>query len=269
MPALNTVIENFQSSQSMCEMQLWSPQQGSIPESFPISVDIDFGPEEICLPSISYELTLTKATLHLSLENADLIRGSKLGETVLDPDIVANVTKSIKDSLETETSAEGRLEIEVSNNILGKATALFKRMVRNSRKTESDYIVESSVRVKRIAPRPKGKWVIVEPLAPHQLIGRYVGLQGATEVGPLCLLTMRGNACKVQLVVTACSDDIIAVPKRRLSNFARTRNKEAVISQLLRKAIESNQVTGITVPPHIGTNDIVLSGGKMEITLEA
>lgn len=266
MPELNIIVENTASSQMLCELELWKPPQGTIAEAIPLSIDLDFGAEVVQLPTASFNVLARRAAIHLRMTDADLVRGSRLGEHVLDPQMTADVTQSVRHAIETETGAEGRIEVEVKPNILGRMVASVFWKKRRSKKSEHDHIVKSSMRVSRVIPRTNGRWAIVEPVNPHILNGRYVGSDGEKEVGPLCLLTMRGSSCLTQIVVSVNRQDLEIVQEN--AGVQHTRNKVAVIGEMARRAIATNQVTNFALPPNIGHEDIVLVRSAMEVTIE-
>jgi hypothetical protein len=265
-PELNTTVENTENSQTLCELELWRPPQGTISEAIPLSIDLDFDAETVQLPTTSFSVRTRRATVHLGMTDADLVRGSRLGEYVLDPQMTADVTQSVRQAIETETGAEGLIEVEVKPNIFGRMAASVFWKKRRSKKAEHDHIVKSSMRVSRVIPRTGGKWAVVEPVAPHVLSGRYVGSDGEKEVGPLCLLTMRGEACLVQVIVTVNRQDLNI--EQNNAGAQHSRNKVAVLDEMARRAIASNQVTNFALPPYIGPEDIVLSKSSMEVTVE-
>lgn len=266
MQELNIIIENTESSQTLCELQLWKPPQGTIAEAIPLSIDLDFDIEIVHTPAASFSVKARRATIHLRMTDADLVRGSRLGENALDPQMLAEVTQSVRHAIEAEAGIGGHAEIEVKPNILGRLVASVHWKKRRSKKSEHDYIIKSSMRVSRIIPRTKGKWAIVEPVRPHILSGRYVGSDGNQEIGPLCLVTMRKNNCSTQIVVTVNRHDLdITQTNARLP---RSRNKIAIINEMVRRTIAPSQVKNFTLPPNIGCDDIVLARSIMEISIE-
>lgn len=266
MPELNTIVENSASSQTLCGLELWRPLQGAIAEAIPLSIDLDFDTEIVQLPAFSFRVRARRATIHLRMTNADLIRGSRLGEYVLDPQMIADVTQSVRHAIETEAGAQGHIEVEVKPNIFARLTASVFWRRRRSKKSEHDHIVKSSMRVSRVIPRTNGKWSIVEPVEPHILNGRYIGSDGEKEVGPLCLLTMRGSSCLVQVVVTVNRQDLDILQNN--TGAQHSRNKVAVINTMVRRTVASNQVTNFALPPNIGHEDIVLARSAMEVSVE-
>ncbi|WP_170508680.1 hypothetical protein [Ruegeria arenilitoris] len=266
MTKLYSSIENSPASQSLCELELWSPAQGSVETAVPISIDLDFDAEQIDFATVSFEVRARRATIHLSVVDAEVVRGSRIGEFVLDPHMVAEVTQCVRHAVEAETAAEGRIEVEVAPNFLGRLVGLVSWKKRKSKKAEHDYIVKSAMRVSRIIPRTAGKWSVVEPLNPHVLNGRLMGSDGEKEIGPLCLLTMRDEKCLVQVIVSVDRNDLSI--KRTGAGIPVSRNKEAVISQLARRSIASSQVAEFSLPPNIRRSEVVLARSVMEVSIE-
>ena len=268
MVKLTATIENSISSQTLCQLELWQPPQGSIPEALPISIDLDFDVEDIHFATTSFTVTAQKALVHLRTQDADVVRGTRLGEHVLDPNMVAEVTQSVRLATESETGTEGRIEVEVAPNFLGRliGTVFWKK--RKSKRAELDHIIKAAFRVSRIIPRTAGRWAILEPVRPHILKGRFIGTDGEDEIGPLCLLTMREDVCLVQVVISANRDDLNIRQTSAPNQTPRSKNKKAVLSQMIRRSISFNQVTDFTVPPNIGHESIVLAQSRMEIAVE-
>lgn len=266
MSELNCIVENAPNSQTLCDLQVWRPPQGTIAEVIPLSIDLDFDSETVHLPTTSFNVVARRATIHLRIVDADVVRGSRLGEHVLDQHMTADVTQSVRRAIEDEIAAEGIINVEVKPSILGKfvASVLWKR--RRSKKQEHDCIVKSSMRVLRVTPRTNGRWVIVEPIRPYLLTGRYIGSDGTIEIGPLCFITMRGSSCRVQVVVTVNRQDLDIVQTKAI--VQKTRNKIAILNEMAKRAIATNQVTNFPLPPNISQQDIVLTRSTLEVSSE-
>lgn len=197
MAKLKTTIESIPSNQKLCELELWSPPQGSLNEAVPISIDLDFFIENIALSTAAFSTSAARATLHVKVSGGKVVRGSRLGEYALDPDMVAEVTQSVRIAIENEIDITGTIDVSVKPGFFGKLTGLVRWTHRKSKKIERDHIIKTATRISRISPRPKLKWDVVEPVAPNILTGRYIGNTGDEEVGPLFLLTMEERACIV------------------------------------------------------------------------
>ncbi|QEW27078.1 hypothetical protein [Roseovarius indicus] len=266
MPELNSNVENTDNSQSLCELELWKPPQGTIAEAIPLSIDLDFDSEIVNFSSTSFSVRARRATIQLRVADADIVRGSRLGEYALDTQMTAEVTQSVRHAIETEVGAEGHIEVDVKPNILGRLMAAVSWKKRRSKRAEHDHIIKSSLRVSRIIPRNKGKWAVVEPVKPHILSGRFIGSDGDKEVGPLCLLTMHGADCLCQITVTVNRQDLDI--EAAAGGLPASRNKVVIIEAMARRGISSNQVANFALPPNIGNDDIVLARSVMEVSLE-
>lgn len=266
MPELNSNVDNTDNSQSLCELELWKPPQGTIAEAIPLSIDLDFDSETVYFPTTSFNVRARRATIQLRVTDADIVRGSRLGEYALDTQMTAEVTQSVRHAIETEVGAEGHIKVDVKPNFFGRLMASVSWKKRRSKKAEHDHIIKSSLRVSRIIPRTKGKWAVVEPVKPHLLSGRFIGSDGDKEIGPLCLLTMHGARCLCQITVTVNRQDLDI--KAAAGGLPASKNKVAVIEEMARRAISSNQVTNFTLPPNIGNDDIVLARSVMEVSIE-
>lgn len=262
-----SIITNSRSSQTLCSMELWPPEQGSIKEALPVSIDLDFDCETVRFPSGKFIIRALRATVFVSLEGADLVRGSRLGEYVHEPHLVAEVTQSVSESLEKETDIQGRLEVEVRRDFFGRVFGFVNWKKRRNNRAARDHVIKLGQRVDRIIPRTLDRWTIVEPMNPHLLAGRYIGSDGDKQIGPLCLITMRGRVARVRVVSTVSRDDldVSAVPSG--ARRPTSRNKEAVMATLVRRSLSENQSNDFVVPPLIEGSDIVLANSIMEISV--
>ncbi|MEO9496100.1 MAG: hypothetical protein ABJG42_16610, partial [Vibrio splendidus] len=215
-----------------------------------------------------FSASAARATLYLTVSYAKVVRGSRLGEYAHDPDMVEQVTQSVRTAFENEIDATGSLELTVVPGLVGKLTGLVRLKNRRSKKTETDHIVQTATRISRILPRPKLKWDIVEPVAPNLLKGRYVGTSDKKEVGPLCLLTMEESSCVVEVSVAIKRQDVI-IGDLVVSGAPReSRNKQAIIDQLARRSIERNQLKSNGPILNIDPNSILVCSSKLGVEIE-
>lgn len=251
--------------QTLCELMIWNPPQGSLPEAIPISIDLDFDTEEIHLPTMLVEVRASKATIHLTLIDADMIRGSRLGEHVHKPDFAAEVTQCVRQAIETEGEQSGKLEVEVKKGFLGRIFAAVSWKRRRSKKSEYDHVLKLESRVDRIVPRTAGRWLVVEPIKPFLLRGRYVGSNGTEEIGPLCMITMRERKSKVVVAISVRQEDLDVKAIKKQSVGAVSRNKEIVIAQLVRRSISRDQTMNAKLPMNFTRDELVLAQSMLEI----
>lgn len=195
MLTVNSTIENCATSQNLCQLTIWKPRQGTLLEAVPISIDLDFDVEHVSFPTTTFSICASRATLHLNIVDADIVRGSRLGEFAHSQDLVAEVTQSVRSAIETDTEIGGKIDVTVQRGFFGALTALVSWKKRRSRRTENDHILKSAKRIFRVSPRPNLRWDIVEPVTPHILRGRYIGATGAQDAPALCLITMRKRRC--------------------------------------------------------------------------
>ena len=122
---------------------------------------------------------------------------------------------------------------------------------------------DKKVEIFPISPVPANRWVIVEPIAPFLLNGRFAGSDGQKEVGPLCIISMPGSECSANIVVSADRNDLSI--GRTGGSKPTTRNKQCVIDQLIRKSVKREQVNQLTVPPNLSSDDIILSYSALDV----
>ena len=265
---ITATIDNHPATQGLCKLELWPPEQGSIKEVLPISLDLDFDTEKVGFPVGNYEIRASRATLKLNLVNADLVRGSRLGEYVNEPHLVAEVTQSVSIALESEINAQGRIEVEAKRGLFGRFIGLVTWKKRRSNRAEHDHVVKIESRIDRIIPRTSGRWTVVEPISPNLLTGRYIGKDGEREIGPLCLITVRNTSAAAQVIVITNRDDLDVRPANRGAFSGLSANKEATIAALVRRAIQPDIVSNFTLPTPITQGDIILGVSRMDIHIE-
>lgn len=268
MSNVTATIDNHPASQGLCNLELWPPEQGSIKEVLPISLDLDFYTEAVAFPVGNYEIRASRATLKLSLVNADIVRGSRLGEYVNEPHLVAEVTQSVSLALESEIDAQGRIEVEAKRGIFGRIMGSVTWRKRRSKRAEHDHVVKIESRIDRIIRRTSGRWTIVEPISPNLLTGRYIGKDGEREIGPLCLITVRSTSAAAQVIVTTNRDDLDVRLTDQGTFSGLSTNKETIIAALVRRAIEPDIVSNFTLPPTVTQGDIILGVSRMDIHIE-
>lgn len=269
MTDFKSTIENSPSSQEICELNLWSPPQGSIKEAVPISVDLDFSKEQVILQSSRFYVSSSRAKIYLKIIDAELVRGSRLGEYVHDPNMVGEVTQSVRSSMENELEASGKLEVTVGPKFFNTLTGFVRWRKRASKTSERDHLVNTTVKVSRISPRPKLKWDVVEPISPCILNGRYLGLAGGVEIGPLCLLTMRKDACVVEVKIAVKRQDIVVTDMQVSRGYVGSRNKEAVLHQIIRRCLISDQLASPGISVNLENDSILMCSSKIRIEIES
>ncbi|WP_375186118.1 hypothetical protein [Pseudooceanicola sp.] len=268
MTELKSTTHSIPSSQEVCELEIWSPPQGSLKEAVPISIDLDFFAEQVALPNFTFIASAKRATLYVRIDNANIARGSRLGEYPLDPEMVAEVTQSVRTAIENAVDTSGSMEVGVRPGFFGKLTGIVKWTKRKSKKYERDQIVKTAARIARISPRPKLKWDVVEPISPYLLKGRYIGSSGEKEVGPLFLLTMEKNSCIVEVCVAIQRQDVVVSNLVIGGAYINSTNKKAVLDQLARRSIEGSQLASGGASIHTDPESILLCSSKMEIEIE-
>ena len=267
-PTVTSTIENCATTQDLCQLTIWRPRQGSLPEAVPISVDLDFDAEHVSLPSASFTVCTTRATLHLKVTDADLVRGSRLGEFVHDQDLVAEITQAVRIANESEFEVGGKIDITVQKGLFGMLTALVSWRKRKSRKAENDHILKSAKRIARVSPRTNLRWDIVEPVAPNILRGRYIGAVGEHEGPALCLITMRKQRCLVRVDVVVNRNDLMIHNLLFSGSPVTSKNKAVILDQLARRSIHRAQVGSVALTTHAGENGIILCQSLMELNVE-
>jgi hypothetical protein len=266
-PIVSSTIENCATSQNLGQLTIWKPRQGSLPEAVPISIDLDFDEEHVSLPTATFSICAARATLHLKISDADVARGSRLGEFAHNQDMVAEVTQSVRSAIETDTEVGGKIDVTIQRGFLGALTALVSWKNRRSRRAENDHILKTAKRIFRVSPRPNLRWDIVEPVTPHILRGRYIGAANEQEAPALCIVTMRKKRCLVRIDLVVNRHDLqihnLLISGSRIAN----KNKAVILDQLARRSIRKTQVDSIGLTTDAGENGVILCKSLMELEI--
>ena len=262
---INYSLTKYPTSQEICELTLWPPRQGTIPEAMPLSIDLDFSTERILTQKHVFLIRAKRATIQVRLVDADIVRGSRLGEYVQSPDAVAEITETVSEFLESSTNTSGTLEVTVSQNIFGRLFASVRRLKRRRSRSETDHLVKLTKQISRVTPRTNGRWEVTEVVRPYYLSGRYIGFQNDTEIGPLCVVTLRQLRASIQVTVRCNRSDLHLFTEDQGGTTPTSRNKEIVMDEMLRRSLSPTQVTNFALPPNIGEDQILLACYRMDV----
>ncbi len=232
-------VENCNSQQSLAEIELWKPPQGTISQLIPVDIDLSFDKQVVQTRTGAIAVSLSGAELQLVLEGFQVVRGSKFGDEINEPYVIADITQSIRTSLEIEADSGFNFDVTVSRNPFGKIVGFLRRRKKSKSEFGVDNIAKVAVRLYRIIARNKNRWSVVEPKAPYLLKGRYLGERhnsagaGDEKYTPLCLLNAVSLPATAKIFLRANLTDI----KVTDGTHKISRNKEAVIGQIIRLSL--------------------------------
>jgi hypothetical protein len=207
------------------------------------------------------EASLRRADIEVVLENFVVVRGSRYGDSINEPYDVHELIDASRDQLEQESEAGGELELSIKRGIFGRATALFKRRKRRSRKAETDRIAKVSVHQYRIVARNQNRWTVSETRVPYILSGRYLGAlqgDGRNESTPLCLLSLRKAPALARVLVYAHPDDLHFTLRGRTAASPVPRNKEVLAGIVAARTLSRRSLDRTGIRPLHGSGKLVL-----------
>lgn len=238
-------------SQSLCEVEIWPPPQGSNEVCLPLYADVRFDKEIIRFPSFNAVVRAKNAEIVLTLEGATVVSGSRYGDEIVEPYELSELMVSVNDLAETHTEVElrGRLSVRA---LWGSVTAILQR--RRTSKREKDSRLVAKIKRQRITYSTGDRWSIYEPLPPHILKGRYLGVRlesGTSEkVDPLLLFQVNGGSAAINIYLCIEKNDlVVSIPSDDL--HLGHRNKEAIIDQMLARVLPAQVLGASPLLPQI------------------
>jgi len=238
-------VDNYPPHHTIAEMQLWPPPQGTINECFPLQLDLTFDCEVVQTPRSEIEVSLKGSEIVLVTENCSVVRGSRLGDEILQPYELGELNQSVIDALEDQQTLDGGVTLAIQPGFGGSLFAVFKRFRSKRTSNQQNRIINKATRFHRIICRSGNRWEIVEPLLPHLLRGRYLGettTEGEIEKSkPLCLISALTTGATVKIYLMIRQNDIsLKVTRKRLVPERIHRNQEAIINRLACREITSS-----------------------------
>lgn len=239
------LTENNNSQQSLAEMELWPPEQGTPEQLVPLDIELRFDKHVIRRLDGDLTVALTGAEIELVLEGFQVVRGSRFGDEINKPYEVAEITQSIREGLESETNIGLDIDVTISKNPFGRVVGYWKKRRKSKRAINVNNVAKIAVRAYRIVARNNNRWTVVEPTSPHILLGRYLGERydsyDSEKCTPLCLLTKVSSPAiaKVFLRTNYSSIQVIDHSDGNQSRFSK--NKQAVISQIVRLSLSRSE----------------------------
>lgn len=234
-------VENTNSHQSLAEMEIWTPPQGTKPEVIPLDIDLRFDNEVVQCEKGALLVSLLGAEIQLLLEGFEVVRGSKFGDEINEPYVVTEIIQSVQTSLEERAESGIGFNVALSKKPSGQIFGLIKRRRKKKKDSSVDNIAKAASRIFRVIARNGNRWSILEPISPHLLKGRYLGIQnnggGSEKSAPLCWLTAVSfpAAAKVFLRANSASINITEQEPHRFGHL--TKNKKAVMAQIVRLSL--------------------------------
>ncbi len=261
-------VINTPSSQNLAELDLWLPPQGAPRVMVPLLIDLRFAREVVALPQLRVEVAARRAKVRLTLSGGEVVRNSRYGDHLNTPYITTEIMESARKILEQEQEASATGEFGIAQGIFGRLSA--KLFAKRSKKTavESDSLVKVAVNAYRIVYRTKDCWDIIEPIPPRILSGKYLGDSYESRDGdrmePLCFLTFTKNGQTVDIWLSVDRQDLTFSLFDRVKAAKISRNREAVIGELLRRSVPTSAISGPAVLPQIASQEVLLAHSRLE-----
>lgn len=227
-------VENFRTL-GIAELVVWSPPQGTEWHSIPLLLDLTFYEDVVDLPNMAVRVKSREAIVNVLTNNFQGIRGSKFGGEVLAPYEVASFQESCKKIVETEAIIEGEGFFDFVIGFAGKISAKFRR--KKSRSKEVDFSLASDLKMRRVVPITNDRWRIIEPTGYQVLNGQYVGGNSEEKLEPLWMLQMVGESASLDIYVSFDKSRLSFSVDDKLHQVKLSRAKEAVIAQIVGRAI--------------------------------
>lgn len=249
------LIENRNSNQSLAEMELWPPEQGTPEQLVPLDIELRFDKHVIRKLDGDLTVALTGAEIELVLEGFQVARGSRFGDVINEPYEVAEITQSIRTDLESETDIGLNIDVTVSKNPIGRVVGYWKKRRKSKRAINVDNVAKIAVRAYRVVARNNNRWSVLEPRSPHILTGRYLGERddsnNSEKYTPLCLLTKVSSPAIAKIFLRTNYSSIQIVDHSDENQSGLSKNKQAVISQIVRLSLSrsENTASGIQETP--------------------
>lgn len=259
---------NTPTSQSLAELELWPVPQGTPHVMVPVQIDLRFDKEIVSLPKVRIAITARKAKIRISLADVFVVRDSRFGDDLNDPYLISEVTESARKLQEREVSARIRGALGISRDIFGRLTAVLHGGLSNKSTSEHDNILKTTVKQFRIIYRGNNCWDVVEPLSPNILSGKYLGNTTVAREGeradPLCLLAFSKKGQLVDIWISVDRSDLEFAVIDQNYFKAVSRNREAVIGELLRRSVSKNYIDRSPLPPQLTLGEIILCHSRLE-----
>lgn len=234
-------VDNYPAQQNLAEMEIWPPPQGTIPQLIPVDLELRFDDQVIRTSAGDFLVSLSRANIQLVLDGMDVVRGSKFGDEINEPFVVADVVQSVRTELETKSESGYNLGVTLTKSAFGTISAFIKRKRKTKNTLNTDRIAKASINHYRVIARNNNRWSIVEPTEPYLLRGRYLGEKSGNTMNeksdPICFLNLTSTPSEAKLFLRANFSDIHVVQYNTENNFVASRNKDAIISQLVRLSL--------------------------------
>jgi hypothetical protein len=236
----------------------------------PVIVDARFSREEIKLPSATVEVRARKARVRLALTGPSVVRDSRYGDYLNSPYITAEIIESARKTLETESGAQVAGEFGIVRGLYSRLTSHWYARRTKKSTHENDNLVKVAVKEYRVVYRGGNCWEITEPAPPRILTGKYLGEVLSSREGdrsdPLCFLTFSKDKQTADLWLSVDRNDLDFRIVTASSSRSLSRNREAIVAEMLRRSIPPSSFSNLTIPPFIAASELVLGHSRMEAT---
>ena len=260
---------NNNGSQTLVELHIWPPSQGTDRLVAPLNLDLRFGSEIVETKRATIEIFAKSAEISLYLSGVSVVGNSRFGDQIKSPYVIQEITESLQQLVEAEATAGYKGEFSLEEGFWGNFLVSWRKRKSRSDKIQADNLIKVSSRFYRIVPRNGNVWTVREPIKPHKLAGRYLGevavgdLSGKSD--PLCLLTFRKKTDRLNVVVSVQPRNLGVDISSKNFIPALSNNKKVVIAELLRRSLVLNSQMPLGVQPNLPPYSIILSRSTLGV----
>ena len=248
-------------SSGIAELFVWSPPQGTEWHSIPLLIDLTFFEDVVDLPTMAVRVTSREAIVNVLTNSFQGIRGSKFGGEVLAPYEVASFQESCKKIVEAEAVVEGEGFFDFVIGYAGKISAKFRR--KKSRTKEIDFSLASDLKMRRVVPITNNRWKVIEPTGRQVLSGQYIGGVSEEKLEPLWMLQMLKESARLDVYVSFDQSRLSLAVDDKMQRVRLSRAKEAVIAQIIGRAIPKISVSKEGVQLNLRNSEFIVAKGSL------
>lgn len=266
---LKTSVQKIPAAHDLVDLDAWPAPQGTQPELIPLMIDLSFGSELVETENLQIRVQVKRATIALQLKGLEIVKGSKFGDQINEPFLVAEVVESIRNQLYSERSLDVNVKVNLVKGFFGDLLAIITRKKSIKSDNGLENVIKAAKRIYRVFPNGRRKWQVIEPLAPNILTGRFLGQvingMGGERTEPLCFLELETDTalCLVQVFVSP--SDLYFECTSDKGNRSLSRAKQVVIDAVARRSVDRSRLHVGTLPVGTASDDICLGAVSLEV----
>jgi hypothetical protein len=266
---LETLVHRAPVAHDLVDLDAWPAPQGTQPELIPLMIDLSFGSEIIEVRNLQIRVHVKRASITLQLKDIEVVKGSRFGEQINEPFLVAEVVDSVQNLLAAERSSGINLQVKFEKGFFGELLALVSRKRTKKHEHKLENLIKVAKRIYRVFPIGRRKWQVIEPLSPNILSGRFLGEVavgiGGERSAPLCFLELEAQTGVCVVQVSANPNDLYFECSNKTSGRSLSRAKQVVIDAVARRSVDRSRLLPGTMPIGVASDDICLGAVSLEV----